>query len=253
MATRDTAWPDGTPCWVDYGAEDVEAAKAFYAELLDWTYEGGGEEFGGYLTALHGGRPAAGLMPMMAPDQRPAWTTYFASSDAAAATERITAAGGTVVAPPMAVADLGQMAIALDPEGLAFGVWQAATFPGFQVFNEPGSVVWNEAAADDPDAERTFYAAVFGFRYDPVDGADRYTTFATTDRPLGGLGGAEPGAVKGWTTCFSVASADDAVATVERLGGKVVVAPQTMEFGRFAVLEDPWGAHFSVMAEPAGQ
>ncbi len=252
MAIRDTAWPDGTPCWVDYSADDIETAKAFYNEVLGWTYEGGGEEFGGYLTALDKDRAAAGMMPKMSPEQPPAWTTYFAASDAAAATERITAAGGTIIAPSMAVADLGSMAIALDPEGLAFGVWQAATFPGFRIFNEPGAVVWNEEAVDDPDAARTFYAAVFGFRYDAVDGADRYTTFATADRPLGGLGGARPGAAKGWMTCFAVASADDTVATVERLGGEVVTAPQTMEFGRFAVVEDPWGAHFSVMAEVAG-
>ncbi len=252
MATRDTAWPDGTPCWVDYGAEDVEAAKAFYTEVLGWTYEGGGQEFGGYLTAMDQGRAAAGLMPKMSPEQPSAWTTYFAAADAVAATARITAAGGTVIAPSMEVGDLGSMAIALDPEGLAFGVWQAATFPGFRIFNEPGSVVWNEAAVDDPDAARSFYAAVFGFRYEPVETADRYTTFATGDRPLGGLGGAQPGSAKGWTTCFSVASTDDAVATVERLGGKVVVAAQTMEYGRFAVAEDPWGAHFSVMSEPAG-
>jgi len=33
MPTRDTAWPAGTPCWVDYGAADVDAAKAFYTDL----------------------------------------------------------------------------------------------------------------------------------------------------------------------------------------------------------------------------
>ncbi len=29
MPTRDTAWPAGTPCWTDYGAKDVDAAKEF--------------------------------------------------------------------------------------------------------------------------------------------------------------------------------------------------------------------------------
>ncbi len=28
--------PTGTPCWVDISVPDVEAAKAFYAELLGW-------------------------------------------------------------------------------------------------------------------------------------------------------------------------------------------------------------------------
>jgi hypothetical protein len=30
------------------------------------------------------------------------------------------------------------------------------------------------------------------------------------------------------------------------------MAPMDTEFGRFAVVEDPWGASFSVMQAPAG-
>ena len=44
MPGRDTAWPAGTPCWIDYGAADVAGAKAFYGELLGWTWTGGDEE-----------------------------------------------------------------------------------------------------------------------------------------------------------------------------------------------------------------
>ena len=70
------------------------------------------------------------------------------------------------------------------------------------------------------------------------------------DRPLGGLGGHQPGSPKGWTACFAVDSTDDAVATVESGGGKVTMAPMDTEFGRFAVVEDPWGAPLSVMQPP---
>jgi hypothetical protein len=48
-----------------------------------------------------------------------------------------------------------------------------------------------------------------------------------------------------------VADADEAVSKVEAAGGKVTMAPMDTEFGRFAVLEDPWGAPFSVMQDPA--
>jgi predicted enzyme related to lactoylglutathione lyase len=49
-----------------------------------------------------------------------------------------------------------------------------------------------------------------------------------------------------------VASTDAAVSAVESAGGKVVMAAQDTPFGRFAVVEDPWGAAFSVMQEPEG-
>jgi uncharacterized protein len=256
MPTRETRWPAGTPCWVDYGAADVEAARQFYGSLFGWEFSGGGEEYGGYLNAVRDGRLVAGLGPRMDASEPVAWTTYFATDDSGASVERITAAGGTVVVPPMEVAPYGWMTIARDPQGNAFGLWEAREHTGFQRYNEPGSVTWDEAAVDDPEAARTFYAAVFGFTFDEMDGPEDYTTFRTGERPaeqpLGGLGGVQPGSPKGWQVCFSVTSADDVVAAVEAAGGKVVMAPTDSPYGRFAVVEDPWGASFEVMQALSG-
>jgi predicted enzyme related to lactoylglutathione lyase len=251
MPTRETSWPNGTPCWVDYGATDLEAAKAFYSSLLGWTYTGGDPEFGGYLNATLDGRQVAGLGPQMDPGDPPRWTTYFATDDATGEVTRIREAGGTVIVEPMEVGPMGTMVVALDPQGNPFGLWQAGTHTGVQVHNEPGSLAWNEAAVDDPAAAREFYGKVFGFRFEEMPNSGGYTTFATDDHPLGGLGGHQPGSPKGWTTCFSVTSTDDAIAATEAAGGKVTMAPMDTEFGRFAVVEDPWGAPFSVMQDPA--
>lgn len=252
MSTRDTAWPNGTPCWVDYAAPDVAAAQAFYADALGWSYTDGDPQYGGYLTCLAQGRQAAGMMPQQDSSTPPRWTTYFAADDVDAVTTRITEAGGAVVGPPMDVGPMGRMAIAQDPEGQHFGLWQAVEHTGVQIYNEPGALVWNEAAVDDPGAAREFYSSVFGFRFDEVEGMGGYATFATDGGPLGGLGGHQSGSPKGWTSCFSVASADAAVSAVQNGGGKVTMAAQDTPFGRFAVVEDPWGAPFSVMQELAG-
>lgn len=252
MPTRDSAWPNGTPCWVDYSAVDIDAAKAFYADVLGWTYAGGESEYGGYLTCQARGRAAAGLAPQMDPAQPPSWTTYFATDDADASVARITGAGGTVVVEPMAVGPLGRMAIALDPQGNSFGLWESAEFTGVTIYNEPGALVWNDAAVDDPEAAQAFYSAVFGFHFDAVDGMGGYATFATDGDGLGGLGGHQPGSPKGWATCFSVSSTDAAVAAVESGGGKVTMAAMDTPYGRFAGLADPWGAPFSVMQAPQG-
>jgi predicted enzyme related to lactoylglutathione lyase len=247
MPTRDTAWPHGTPCWIDYGAPDVAAAQSLYATVLGWTYEGGDPEYGGYLTCLRNGLQAAGMAPQQDPADPPRWTTYFATDDADATAARIREAGGTVLVEPMDVGPMGRMAIALDPQGNPFGLWQAGQHTGVRIYNQPGAVVWNEAAVDDPGAAREFYGAVFGFRFDEVPDAGGYTTFATGDRPLGGLGASQPALPKGWSACFSVASTDEAVADVEAAGGKVLMAAEDTPFGRFAVVEDPWGAAFEVM------
>jgi predicted enzyme related to lactoylglutathione lyase len=252
MPTRDTPWPNGTPCWVDLGTPDLDAARSWYSSVFGWTYSGGEPEYGGYAMCLKNDRKVAGMGPQMSSDDPPRWTTYFATDDADATVARATEAGGTVFAPPMDVGPHGRMAILADPQGNPFGIWQAGSTTGVEVYNEPGSLVWNEAAVDDPAAARDFYTAVFGFSWEEIPGAGGYATFATEDRPLGGLGGISPGLPKGWATCFSVASCDEAVAAVEAGGGKVLLAAQDTEFGRFAVVADPWGASFSVMSAIPG-
>ncbi|MGY1795425.1 VOC family protein [Geodermatophilus sp. SYSU D00525] len=250
MPTRNAPWPDGTPCWVDYGAVDPAAAKAFYGALLGWDWTEDAPGSGGYVTALRDGHRAAGLGPQTEPGAAPSWTTYFATGDAGATCDRIRDAGGTVVVAPVEIGPLGAMAVARDPQGNQFGLWQAGAHTGVEVHGEPGSLAWNEAAVEDPAVARAFYAAVFGFRFDELEGMGGYATFATGERPLGGLGGVVPGAPQGWATCFSVASTDEAVAAVEAAGGKVTTTPEDTGFGRFAVVADPWGAGFSVLQEP---
>lgn len=249
MPTRETNWSPGTPCWVDYQADDIDAAKAFYRDVLGWDYNEGDPQYGGYLLALTKGLNAAGMMPKMDPSQPTAWVTYFASDDTDATAEAVRSAGGTIVAGPVEVGLLGKMLVAIDPQGAVFGVWQGGEHIGVSIYNEPGSLVWNEAAMTDPDAAREFYGSVFEFRFDAIEGAEAYTTFATGEAPLGGLGGHTPGSPHGWMACFSVASTDAAVAAAERGGAKVITPPQDTPYGRFAVVEDPWGAPFELMAE----
>ena len=52
---------------------------------------------------------------------------------------------------------------------------------------------------------------------------------------------------KGWLSCFAVEATDEAVSAVESNGGRVRMPPMDTPFGRFAIVEDPWGAAFEVM------
>jgi len=256
MPRRNTPWPAGTPCWIDYGAADLDAAKAFYTRVLGWDYTGGEPEFGGYLTVTVDGEQAGGMGPQQDPDDPPKWMTYFAADDAAATAARVHDAGGRILVEPMEVGPMGTMVIAADPQGNPFGVWQSGLNTGVRVHNEPGALAWNEALVDDTAAAKRFYSEVFGFTFEQMspemagEGMD-YATFSTGGNPLGGLGASDPSMPRGWVTCFSVASTDEAVAAVQAAGGKVTMPPMDTPFGRFAIVEDPWGAAFEVMADRA--
>lgn len=255
MPTRSDPWPNGTPCWVDLAAPDVGAAVAFYRAVLGWTAVDSGEEFGHYHLCLVGDRPAAGIGPIMQEGQPPAWTVYLASDDADGTAKAVAASGGTVVAPPMDIPGYGRMLIALDTAGAAFGVWQAAGMNGIGIYNEPGSLTWEDARLTDPDAGRAFYRDVFGYRYGDVEGAPPdYQTFDAGGDPLGGIGGmmgAPDGTPSHWVAYFAVADPDAAVATVTAEGGTVVNDPMDTPFGRMAIVADPAGAVFVMIGPPA--
>ncbi|GAA5168775.1 hypothetical protein GCM10023214_45010 [Amycolatopsis dongchuanensis] len=45
-AVRDTAWPGGTPCWVDVMVSDPQRAAEFYGPLFGWEFADQGAEYG---------------------------------------------------------------------------------------------------------------------------------------------------------------------------------------------------------------
>ncbi|MGH3910061.1 MAG: VOC family protein [Pseudonocardiaceae bacterium] len=251
MPTRTAPWPTGTPCWVDLAVPDLAAAQEFYAAVLGWTYSDVGEEYGHYQMCQRDGRVAAGIGPLQSEEQPVAWTTYLASDAVDDTAKKIIENGGMLLADPFDVPAVGRMCLALDPQGAAFGVWQAAAGVGVEVYNEPGSLVWNEAAAPDPDAARQFYSAVFGYSYQPVEGAgSAYTTFHGAGGPLGGIGGLNDrpsGTPPHWMAYFMVADTDAAVAAAAERGATVLGGPLDTPYGRMAMIPDPHGATLGIM------
>lgn len=237
---------------------DAGAARTFYAALFGWKLAVGGPETGNYAMAEIGGRSVAGIGPMMGGEHPPVWTTYLASDDLDATVAAIAGAGGTVVAPAMDVMEFGRMAVAQDPTGGTFGIWQAGQHKGVGVANESNTLTWNELMTRDYQRAQDFYATVFGYTYTAMgDDTFQYATIELDGNTVGGLG-ALPAEVPAqvpphWRVYFAVDDADAAVATVTRLGGSVLRPAQDMPYGRHADVADSQGAMFSVIKPAAPQ
>jgi predicted enzyme related to lactoylglutathione lyase len=250
-----SSYAPGTPCWVDLMTSDPEAARAFYGGLFGWEFEIGPPEAGYYTQARVRGLAVAGLGGQPKPDELPvAWTTYLASDDLETTVKRILESGGTIAMAPLDVMGEGSMAIAADPTGAVFGLWQAGRHIGARLVNEPGAVCWNELGTRDWDSARRFYSDVFGWEWEDVDtGPDGppYAIFSVGGRSVGGsyvLGEQMPAEVPpNWMTSFAVADADAAVARTQELGGGVSMPAVDSPYGRLAVLRDPQGGVFSVI------
>ncbi|HEY3479821.1 MAG TPA: VOC family protein [Streptomyces sp.] len=246
----------GTPCWLDLMVPDQQAALDFYRDLFGWQGEIGAEEFGGYSVCTLKGKPVAGIMQTMTaegqPAPPPAWTSYFATADADATQEAITASGGMVMAPAMDVGTFGRMLIAADPQGAVFGVWQKKDFGGAEIVNEPGALVWNQLSTTDPKAAGAFYSAALGLEAAPLPEMPEFTGFLVKGHPIGGVQGMEnlpEGVPPHWLVNFSVDDVDSVCDALVRAGGSVMAPPFDMDkIGRMAVVLDPWGAAFAVVA-----
>jgi predicted enzyme related to lactoylglutathione lyase len=251
-----TAYANGQPAWADVTTPDVAAAASFYAGLFGWTAETDPRpEAGGYTMFTLDGKEVAAASPPP-PGQEgvpPHWTVYLASDDVDATAASVREAGGVVHVEPFDVFDAGRMAVAADPSGAVFGVWQARAHIGARLAKEPGTLNWAEVQTHDSAAARPFYERVFGYSTETIDmGGEAYGVFGVGGESVAGLVQIRPDwgeLPSNWSPVFQVADCDAAVGRVQEAGGTLYHGPAELEgTGRFAVVADPWGAAFQVIA-----
>ena len=144
----------------------------------------------------------------------------------------MTAAGGTVVAPPFDVGDQGRMAVFADPAGAFFSAWQSRSMRGFAT-QAPNTFGWAELNARGVEKAIPFYTGVFGWSHkvSPVgEGSPDVQRVPGRRREHRRARGrstrACPAEVPSyWTIYFNVDDVDDAFRRAIDLGATEVVAP----------------------------
>lgn len=248
-------YENGVPSWVDMGSADVDKAKAFYSGLFGWDCPEGDPEAGGYSVCTLRGKTVAGLSPSMDPNMPTVWMTYVNVDSVDDTLAKVEANGGTVFMPGMDVMEAGRMAIFADSIGAVIGIWEPKQHLGAQLVNEPGTLCWNELISTDLGASKAFYNAVFGWGSEdqgPPGGPPAYTEWKLSGNSIGGMLAKQPEMPAemppNWGVYFAVADTDATVELAQKLGATVFMGPTDIEPGRFAVLADPVGAMFNVLA-----
>jgi predicted enzyme related to lactoylglutathione lyase len=119
-----------------------------------------------------------------------------------------------------------------------------------------GQFVWHELMTTDPQAAAAFYSKVLPWKTQP-SGMPDYTLWVAGKTMTGGLMGQpesarQAGAPPSWLVYIGTPDVDGTAAAAERLGGKVLKAPDDIpNVGRFAVLADPQGAAFAIFKPSA--
>ena len=249
-------YDQGTPSYVDLMTPDQRAAGEFYGQLFGWQIQEMPVDDQGnfYLTAGIDGEAVSGIagqMPELA--GHPAfWNVYLAVDDVDAATAKVEGAGGKVDAGPFDVMELGRMSAIQDPTGARVNLWQAKTSIGSVRANEVGTLIWNEVMTPDIPRATQFYTDVLGMGSETMPmGEETYTVLTNAEgRQIGGAMNPPMADVPPhWNVYFNVDDVDATVAKAGELGGQVVApAFDVPGVGRMAVLADPQGAMFNLMA-----
>lgn len=253
-----TSHAPGTPSYIDLATTDLDAAKSFYTTLFGWDTEDSPLPYGGVYTSFSkNGRTVAGgytMSPEMADmGAPPHWATYITVADADATAESITAARGSLITQPFDVMTAGRMAVAKDPIGATFSVWQPNESIGSYLANEPGALTWVELQTSDTEASEEFYGTIFGWtaRTEKMPTGE-YTSFMLGESPVAGMMEIRPewGPVPpNWSIYLAVEDCDAAIEKAAALGGAIAMEPMDVpEAGRFALLQDPQGAMFFIMS-----
>jgi predicted enzyme related to lactoylglutathione lyase len=225
-----------------------------------------------FVARLHGGDVAAIASQPEAGSPMAMWNTYVSVESGDDAAAKVAVAGGRLVLGPFDLMNAARTATFTDPEGAAFGVWQAKEHTGARIVNQPGSLNFNALNARDTETAESFYGAVFGWDTVGLEGGAMawtlagYGDFVKQSDPglpqrmaeagvpagfddvvamLVPIADDQPDVPAHWDVTFAV---DDADATAERaakLGGRVIVPPFDAPFARMAVITDPQGATFT--------
>ena len=250
-----TSYLSGTPSWADLLAHDGQKAKDFYTGLFGWTYDDHPVDGSMVYTMYSHQGQAVCASAEPGPGQEnlpPHWSVYVTVDDLDAALERARAAGGTVIAEPFDVLDVGRMAMIQDPQGAVLRLWFPKGHAGASVMMEPGALCWFELATNDTEGAKAFYSATLQLDAIPDPGAAfPYTLLTRGEEHVAGIMeiGADWGPVPpNWGVYFGVNDLEAAVAKAQELGGSVIVEPTDIaDFARFSVLRDGEGAVFSVI------
>lgn len=257
MTTPTAVTPLGAPIWIDLATSDLARAQRFYGAVLGWTFEVGGPETGGYVTALVDGKPVGGLLAVNpqwnAPD---GWTTYLHTADADATLAAAAAAGGQSCGGAVDIPDRGRMAILSDPTSGRFGLWQPAGHNGFEANGVAGGLVYHQLFTTDFAGTLGFYETVFGWTVETESDTDefRYSNAVFDGAPLvgvmDGLNFLPADTPSDWTFFVGCEDVDATAVLVVDNGGAVARAPEDTPYGRLAAVTDPTGAGFNLSSLP---
>jgi predicted enzyme related to lactoylglutathione lyase len=242
--------------WRDLVTENPDTVKPFYAALFGWEFEEGRALGAPYTLVKSGGQYIAGISRTRRPrpDQPVSqWLSFMSVADVDRAVEQTRAAGGSVVAGPLDLPNIGRGAVVLDPDGAPLGLLRSSIGDPADT-PEPAlnRFLWTEHLSRDPQASADFYVTLAGFELRKIDFAGKPYWVLVRGRERAGLL-RNPIAVDRpiWLPYVRVTDPAASATLAAKLGGRVLLAPRKdLRNGTLALIADPSGAVLALQKWP---
>jgi predicted enzyme related to lactoylglutathione lyase len=248
---------EGLFVWYENLAKDVQAAIAFYTEVIGWKTQPFQED---YVMWVGSQGPLGGVMKL--PEQAakmgapPHWMAHVEVADVDATAALAAKRGGKIYKEPTDIPTVGRFAVLGDPQGAVMSVFRPSQPMTLHDASKDGEFCWNELMTSDSAAAFQFYSALFGWKIlEEMDMGQmgKYRIYGIGDRRLGGMMTIPKGAPMPTTWIFYVSTSDldAAIGRATRKGGKVMNGPMEVPGGgRIAQLVDAQGAAFALHQAP---
>jgi predicted enzyme related to lactoylglutathione lyase len=246
----------GRFAWYELITTDVEAAKAFYTNVIGWGTLDASAPGRVYTLFTAGKALVSGLMDLPEDARnmggKPSWVGYVEVDDVDATANRIKRLGGVVHVPPTDVSNISRFSIFSDPQAarLALFKWLNPGQDQPAELGAPGRVGWHELLADDWEKALAFYGELFGWQKADADigKIGTYQLFSAGGQTIGGMLN-KPAVipVPFWLYYFNISDIDAAAQRVTTGGGQILDGPLEMPGGSWIVqCADPQGAIFAL-------
>ena len=250
---------NGQFVWYDHLTHDVQAAIAFYTDVVGWKTQPFGEG-GDYIMWVGDQGPLGGVMKL--PDETvklgapPHWMGSVQVADVDASAALAKQLGGKVHKQPEDIPEVGRFAIIADPQGAFIALFKPNRAMAMHDLAADGEFCWGELTTSDSAAAFKFYAKLFGWQtLEEMDmGAmGTYRIFGHGERRVGGMMTAPAGAPMPpmWLYYAETPDVDAAIKRATEKGAKLLNGPMEVPGGaRIAQLQDPQGAAFALHQLP---
>lgn len=242
--------PAGRIVWFDYLTSEPAKAQTLFRALFGWTSQtvtmpitsgtytmivSDGKTIGGY------GAPHPGTPTIRFSEPYARWLPHFQVASGHESAAKAKNLGAKMLREPTPFGEMtSKLAVAIDPNGQSFAMWQPPKVDGDPGWaGPPNTFCWAELYTSNTSSSVSFYKTIGGYTEtkNPLPDGGTYHLLERDGAPRAGVRTPMQAIQPGWFAWVRVPDLAATAAKAQQLDATIVMPPAN----GMALLVDPWG------------